>query len=789
MNDATTTPILGWAELLIPSLRATPGDDLHLVTGLATSPFRDLVVAAIDGEFFPADALPTGWSISITTPDLSVPGASGVTVDPLSGVIGVGPLARPPRLLSFVVTYQLLDASGTITGRPLHRRVHCHDALDAVWLTPSRLRVPRDGSGSRLTLLARFDDDVIGDITNWVTPLPGGRTWHVHPTTGTGPPVPAVTWDSVPLDPDEVDPSVFVDHGYLHATSRTDDSRVTATLSRPGEPDLVAEATVTPVARWPPSTTVHYVDGRGDGPDEMARCANVLFLPDGFRADQRSVFENLVDDIVRTLMRDPYLAPFHRLTDALNWFRAWIPSPEQGISLLRPVDLLGSPPTVKPASTPEPQPGPLLVEGDPANRPDGSGLILLDEHDTVLGICYGARPAAQTTKTDRAMGFHPRRRTEADLESFLATLTGVSSADHRWRSGGVDDRFVVILCATTLPQGTNLRRASGGRVVLVGTGNPPVTISPTGTGWRDDPAPLPVPNDFATTRVVAHELGHSLWLGDEYMTIPEEHPNPSAVDIWANLQARADVEGPDGWLRAGWIAWTWPRARHVAVLLASAQIAPDAVTVTLEAGQAAGFTVGDLVRMRTRPLVTSVTSPPLVVAAVTGGDPEVATVVLEPATDGDALPAGPFPTGSLLIAPLLDGDGAEVGLVARPMLDHLDRHSNPLNASSTDADNRPCVPVVMLPDVASATNPPPGLPAGVLTQHLVGLWDGGDDHTCGVYHATGACMMNGTAPDAARTAAHPRLCAVCRYILVDELAPHLHSAVDADYNGWPAGGP
>jgi hypothetical protein len=46
-------------------------------------------------------------------------------------------------------------------------RVHVHAGVTAMWLTPNPLTVRQGTSTQRLTVLARFDDGVVGDVTNW----------------------------------------------------------------------------------------------------------------------------------------------------------------------------------------------------------------------------------------------------------------------------------------------------------------------------------------------------------------------------------------------------------------------------------------------------------------------------------------------------------------------------------------------------------------------------------------------------------------------------------------------
>ena len=65
-----------------------------------------------------------------------------------------------------------------------------------------------------------------------------------------------------------------------------------------------------------------------------------------------------------------------------------------------------------------------------------------------------------------------------------------------------------------------------------------------------------------------------------------------------------------------------------------------------------------------------------------------------------------------------------------------------------------------------------------------GMYDAGDGVHCGVFHPTGACIMRSLrvpSDSAELPGVVYRFCHVCRYILVDELDPSLHGAIDQDY--------
>jgi hypothetical protein len=59
---------------------------------------------------------------------------------------------------------------------------------------------------------------------------------------------------------------------------------------------------------------------------------------------------------------------------------------------------------------------------------------------------------------------------------------------------------------------------------------------------------------------------------------------------------------------------------------------------------------------------------------------------------------------------------------------------------------------------------------------VIGLYPGGGTFISGIFHPTGQCMMRNSQD------AQAEFCAVCRYIMVDLIAPDLHPTIDADYD-------
>jgi hypothetical protein len=61
---------------------------------------------------------------------------------------------------------------------------------------------------------------------------------------------------------------------------------------------------------------------------------------------------------------------------------------------------------------------------------------------------------------------------------------------------------------------------------------------------------------------------------------------------------------------------------------------------------------------------------------------------------------------------------------------------------------------------------------------IVGLYSGGALSSCGIFHPTGQCIMR------YHDDTQAEFCAVCRYIIVDMIAPEFHPELDALYDNF-----
>jgi hypothetical protein len=156
------------------------------------------------------------------------------------------------------------------------------------------------------------------------------------------------------------------------------------------------------------------------------------------------------------------------------------------------------------------------------------------------------------------------------------------------------------------------------------------------------------------------------------------------------------------------------------------------------------------------------------------------------------------PSTVIVTVPRLDAAGHEQGLMHARIGQLMHDTNSPLNRKqgTTCADatvNFVQSPVNFLPDTF--------LPRRYITR-IVGLYDGGHAFSCGIYHPQGLCQMRShyaRAPQddsgeilfdepegillvPTRKAELTDFCPVCKYILVDDIDPSSHGAIDDEYD-------
>ncbi|HKF00132.1 MAG TPA: hypothetical protein VKG45_14525 [Actinomycetes bacterium] len=687
------------------------GDDLHLLPGLV-SPQLDQLLWMTDSALgsVRADRRPAGVALTFTPRFAGAPANHGVRVDTATGEVEVlaGWSTATPRLRSFIVDVAVADpaVAAPFTTRV---RVHVHQGIRSLWLTPPSLTVCQGARGMRFAVLAKFEDDAVGDVTNWSPwqAVAAGTTTFVH---AAGSPDRELLWTSD--NPGAV--RVDADTGVVDARVPLGGARIT--VDRRSLPHIGASAPVTCTSSWSTPVTVEHVAGPGFAAMGNDDVRNVLFLPDGFEdlpGDRdREAFERYVRVVVARLSHRRRTRPWDLLEEHLNYFRAWLPSPQAGISVLNELDThdTGHGLTGTPLEQPEP-PDPaaphwpveaLLNEvGVPTPKydPDGDPLgtvaagrladwrtlygthvtdplvrpeypqwlerndrVLVNERDTAFHTAMSYRPRVDRPGTERDVQFHPLRLQVDDFELFLANL---EDPQHRpvgatWAKGGKDDDMVVILGRTDRLGGSNNWRTAneddGHYVCMTLRDEDEHRLVAAANGVDVDPQDVPGTVVAHTWTTVAHELAHSLTVTDEYGGLgPITDKEADALVTIANAQPRKELL-VGGNLDTQPLKWRWWQRLEKAGLLAAGPVAGagGSFTLALRPGHARPFRPGDVVRLRTRALVP----PPSPAGSPPPAPPPPGTFptvsdrlqVLDVDPAGDVVTAAPVPPGALVPA-------------------------------------------------------------------------------------------------------------------------------------------
>jgi hypothetical protein len=708
-------------------------------------------------------------------------------------------------------------------------RVHIHGTVTEVWLTPNPLTVRMGASRMRFTVLAQFDDGTVGDIS-----FHPGLTW--TPVSG---PV-AVDANGILQAPvaghePEIRVTLPADLGALSTTAKVKTEAAWPVGHEaqlvPGSPGpdrlnnvpnvlFVAEGFVRGEEKAFEGLVQKLVKGIETGTTTFP--FNVLrpnmnywsiFLPSRERGSTVS----------NGLRYESRSAGNKRMT-ALPIPEPPIPGP-LGVARIRSVEHLlfqvGLPvPADRGADFAARRAawtglyGAAHLDGlTPAIFGDWRDLAdytLAFDRDTALGLRTGLdRPQVSWTTDDgRVLWLHPFRTSHKDLQAMISTLVWVSkdrkkvvkigpvwaSADKPGVAGGKDEHLIFVLAAGT-------HRSGGGRIPqqdfltasFVEEYEVKVQEEPGSAVVRTKPYGIPQTLSAEVRALVIHETAHTLHLGDEYGTTVLKLSDPKRLDGRWNLQL-----DPATALDGKIVRWNWPRMSKVAVLVAKPEpLGGEKFRFRVRAGHTGvvrkglrgeyKFEIGEKVRLR-RPLsLPSKLTEPFVIETM---DPGPASDVMEvrftgmfPPLNVDDYPPRVDDSHSLVYLPTLHPTrGTELSLMWDEVRDHITTSGAPLNRLALACAHDYEV-------VQPAVNLPPGLPPNQppYTSWVIGIYDGGAEAHCGVFHPAGACLMRHLRIPG-RSAKYPgspyRFCAVCRYILVDVLDPTLHRLVDDEYTNF-----
>ncbi|GAB3945969.1 hypothetical protein GCM10028805_15920 [Spirosoma harenae] len=190
-------------------------------------------------------------------------------------------------------------------------RIHIHNALSTIWLTPRALTIPLNVP-YEFRVYARFDDDVVADISDY------NYYRIVNPV--------AITWDSP--TPNLINPN----NGTIRAKSPAGlhDVTVSAVYNGTTLQDSVLAHATTQLTDTSTLRAELVVTGGCPGFSRLNDVPNILFLSEGFTRDQEFNFKILVAEYVLDLMNKKITSPFNLLKGSINFWMVFVPSRESG---------------------------------------------------------------------------------------------------------------------------------------------------------------------------------------------------------------------------------------------------------------------------------------------------------------------------------------------------------------------------------------------------------------------------------------------------------------------------
>jgi hypothetical protein len=411
----------------------------------------------------------------------------------------------------------------------------------------------------------------------------------------------------------------------------------------------------------------------------------------------------------------------------------------------------------------------------------GSGTILAGD-----SVTFGADPHKYLVETglgvDVSSGGTIRLAAPGLLAAIPASAVPAALAPFRHRNADC----LVILTALRGGRAANTA-APPGRFLVLACGHQevfPVKAVPGRNAFALDLPAAPASVPSAVARTLAHELGHSLGLGDEYWDFAEPFPGTGNL-AFGNLQRESAAQIPDPTdaakriLHGDQIQWIWHRITAAAIVNGEITSGPGLDEARIPVDRPSRFAVGNALRLRVRPAGRPLkkfdefeVSGDLIVVALEADAVRVRFV--------HVISAQRFPRGSLLYRPMpapasvLSPLYPYAEMVAKNVKDAITENKKPLLDLPGD-NSKPQTPIVGRDDT-TARKAIVNLHIGATDlPRIVGLYPGGGRFLSGIFHPTGHCMMRNNLDTQAE------FCAVCRYILVDLLAPDLHPQVDAEY--------
>jgi hypothetical protein len=249
---------------------------------------------------------------------------SRIEIDQSTGLLAAGAPAPPePAVHNFVVEARI-TRNGTAAipkGPPARIRVHVHQSVARIWMTPSRLSVHRptatgdSNTNYRFAVRAEFDDGTVADITS---------TRHYRPDPG-----------DAECFRDSGDEPCFI---RLPAALGPGSVRTLTVVTTAAWGNRRAHADVAVLEPWATAAipNAELVDGHPnvwDGTLKPEKVPNIVFLGSGLRPLDKTGFETVTDSIVHQMKTSRHLAPYSYLATSMNYWRIFMPGTDAGVSV------------------------------------------------------------------------------------------------------------------------------------------------------------------------------------------------------------------------------------------------------------------------------------------------------------------------------------------------------------------------------------------------------------------------------------------------------------------------
>jgi hypothetical protein len=556
------------------------------------------------------------------------PGNLGVTVDPKTGeVTAQAQSPSPPTFPNFNFIMTAQQIVGGVGTSETKIRVHIHESIQQIWLTPPTLSAHLGSDECRFTVLALFGDGTIGDITDWPQLA----------LTSSDPNIVAVLPDGR-LQAKKTDKDVRITAELKLSSPAIDKTGVATAFAQPGWDDIGKAAEVQWVAGPIRPNESDLANANPDGVDAVVDGnANVLFIAEGFRKDQETIFRRKIVNIAvkRQLLTEENLQPFKLLDKSINYWAVFVESRQEGVTVLGDAQTNGLTSVVTPVPLPI-QPAPsatnwttenMLHEAGlrlpseprvanvqawvtdrstiydlPAGLPNSPGIqqpefegwnaigsrLQLNEVNSAFGLVHYDRPrvSGQDYSLDM-LRVDRRRMSDASLQTFVQNLrfgedptTGVRYAlGGSWLENsfqgtrGRDRGRVCFVCWSGTRGGMFASPGSVPGTVMsyftasVGRGDR-VLATPVANGRDILPPKLKEFSPPIFSSLFAYGCGRALGLGDELGDGVGKAPGPTTSVPGDNLESGilVNVSGGVRTIDATKIRWLWPRVTNVALI-------------------------------------------------------------------------------------------------------------------------------------------------------------------------------------------------------------------------------